>query len=474
MGAAKTKTVGGGTATPVANDWNNFLAQGLKTGTFGGSTNGTGGTSGTGGASASTPQTGVGATIDQLLKGGSGVDFGNKPDFTGATFNPNATNLDLSKYQFNPNTMNLDQLMKSGFKMGSGIGGFNGPQAGAGYAGTSATGVPDFMGNMTQLGKVDMNDPAFAALNQKLTQDNALALANTRERFGGNALNSGASLAEAQFNAQANPAKVLAMQQLQAQMRGLNLADYQGQEQALQGRLGLSSQSQLGNRGISSNESIANAGNATQASIANANLGAQYGQMGLQGQGQILDYLLGAGNLGLNAANSGATNALNAFNANQQSNQWNNQNQFNNAQMQNQFNQNMFGQTSQNALGAAQLGQNAQMGALGHLFGGYQQSNALGTPQAQTVQTQPWWAQALNAAGQIANIGATFVNPFKGANPANTGQNYGSSPLSQMAPNIYGGINPANAGGFGIQQYQPQYQMPIQQQQGYNPFAFGR
>ena len=431
MGKPKTKTVGGGAATPVANSWNQFLGQGLSSGSFGNSsvpynpTNGVGGKGGTGSAkrdlasnNAYPGGNGVpnafGGAIDQLLKGG-GPQFGAAPTLENANFNPNATNLDLSGYNYNPNTMDLSQLMANGFRMGSGgPNGFGGGGASAGMAGTSATGVPDFFGNMTQLGQVDMNDPQFAALAQKLQQDSDLGRANMRERFGGNALNSGASLAESQYNAQVNPANMLAMGQLGAQMRGLNLADFQGLEQAYQGRLGLGSQSQLSNRGISSNESIANAGNATQASIANANNAVQYGQMGLQGQGQILDYLLGAGNLGLNSANSGAQNAYNAFNANNNANQNNNSNAFNQAQMANNFNQGIFGQQSANTLGGYNAGLASQQGMMNQLFGAFGQSNSLGTPQAQTVEVQNPWMQGLQALGGVAQGAAGIYGAVKG------------------------------------------------------------
>lgn len=484
MGKPKTKTVGGGAATPVANSWNQFLGQGLSTGSFGGSnvpynptaTNGQGGVGGTGSArgdlnsypqGSATPGTGnaFGGAIDQLLKG-NGPQFGAAPTLERANYNPNQTNLDLSKFNYSdPNAMNLEQLRQSGFNMGQnqfGTAG-GGMMASAGYAGTQATGVPDFFGNMQQLGKVDMNDPAFAALNQKLQQDTALGLANARERFGGNALNSGASLAEAQFNAQANPANILAMQQLNAQMRGLNLADYQGLEQAYQGRLGLGSQSQLGNRGISSNESIANASNATQASIANANLGAQYGQMGIQGQGQILDYLLGSGRLGLDASQGNAQNAYNAFNANNNANQNNNVNAFNQANMANNFNSNIFGQQSANTLGGFNAGQQGQLGAIGNLFNAYGQSNALGTPQSQTVEVQNPWMQGLQALGGIAQGAAGIYGAYKGNQGYGNMGGGGGAPSWSMPqmPGSFGGSGNGGVQGIPSQGIPGQWSRPM-------------
>ena len=229
MGSPKTKTVGGGSSTKVADSWNQFLGQGLSSGSFGAnsvpynSTNGVGGNAGTGSA------------------------MGDLAAFT-ARMNPQPAGVNNSFGGA------IDQLLR-----------------GSNHQGTSANGVPNFMGDMTQLGKVDMNDPAFAALSQKLNQDTLLGRANMRERFGGNALNSGASLAESQYNAQVNPANVLAMQQLQAQMRGLNLNDFMGQENAIQGRMGMSSQSQLGNRGIDSSEALGFAGQDLQAKMAMIN-----------------------------------------------------------------------------------------------------------------------------------------------------------------------------------------------------------
>jgi hypothetical protein len=422
MGGSKTKTVGGGAASPVATNWNATLLNGLNTGNFDPS-----GTNAFGGA------------INQMLNGGVSPALPGQPGYQTPATNMLNTNLNLTGYNYTPNLSGANQYL-------SNLTG-GGPQAVGASVANSFTGaganIPDFMQNMQNFNigvqPVDMSNPQFAAASSLIDQQNKVDLANLRARFGaagGTGLGTGASAAEAQFNAQAPGNKVLALGQLQNQLFGQNVTTANtllGQMQAAAGetanRLGLASQSQLGNRGIQSGENIASAQNATSASIANAN-------NALQGNNSALNFLLGAGNLGLNAAGQNATNAYNQFSANNNAMNLNNQNLFNNANMANQFGLNLFGQNSSNALASAGMqNQNiAQM--LGQLFGSYQQSNALGTPQAQTVQTPSWLSQTLGALGQGLNL----FNGFKQA-----GNPFGSGP-----PNATGYGSPGYTGGFSM------------------------
>lgn len=463
MGGSKTKTVGGGAATPVATDWNAFLLNGLNTGNFnpGGSINGSPVGNQTGATTSNTMtnafQQGMqnnptfGSSIMQMLGGGAHPNLPNQPGYSNPNTSQLNTGLNLSGFNFNPAASQAGSNQFLNNIMGGG------QQAqGASVANSFTGGVPDFFQNMQNFNigvqPVDMSNPQFAAASNLIDQQNKVDLANLRARFGaagGNGLSTGASQAESQFDAQAPGNKVLALGQLQNQLYGQNINTANtllGQMQAAAGdtanRLGLASNSQLGNRNIQSGENIASAGNATQASIANAN-------NALQGNSSALQYLLGAGNLGLNSAQFNAGNALNQFGANNNAMQMNNQNAFNNANMSNQFGLNLFGQNSSNALNSAQMQNQSIAQMLSQLFNSYQQSNQLGTPQAQTVQTPSPFSQILGAVGQGLNL----FNGFKQA-----GNPFGTS--SGM---------PAQAQGYGSPGYNGGLSMPTIPQPGFTP-----
>lgn len=480
-----TKTVGGGAASPTADAWSQFLGQGLQTGTFGAAAPGTG----IGQQNSPGQQQNQGNAADRMaaarlnaeranrglppinqqapqqypmmgqnspfagaintqLGGGITPNMPNAPGFVNPQLDRLNPNLDLSQYNFNMGQAGLPGFSDA-MRMFSGMGG-------SARAGTSATGVPDFMNTGNQnfnlgLPGVDMNDPQFAAAQQLLDRQNQVDLANMRARYsvgGGAGYSTGALRNEADLRNQMNASNVMTMGQLSNSLRDQNRQDAgtllnqatAGSQDVL-ARLGLSSQSQLGNRGISSNESIANANNAMQG------MGMQQ-----QGFGQLLNYALGLGNLGLNAAGQNANNAYNQFGANNNAMQTNNQNQLGAAGMQNTFNTNQFGQQSQNAMGMAGMqNQNIQQ-ILNQLFGAFGQTQGLGTPQAQTVQTPSPFSQIAGAAGALLPMFAPGAfNPFAmlggmaGNGMSSQGMNNSPQGLGSNWQNPYAGnqgINP--------------------------------
>jgi len=98
--------------------------------------------------------------------------------------------------------------------------------------------------------QVDMSAPQFAAAQQLMDRQNAMNVANLRERFtqgGGGARGTGAMQAEAAYLAQAPAQNVLALNQLAESMRNQGRQDYLTQQQDLATRMGLAfGQQQLG------------------------------------------------------------------------------------------------------------------------------------------------------------------------------------------------------------------------------------
>jgi hypothetical protein len=289
----------------------------------------------------------------------------------------------------------------------------------------------------------DMDSPMMAALRQQGQQDAQLGLANTRARFGaggGMSLGSGASLAEAQFNRQVLPAQQLALGQLGMQQQEMDMANR-----------GLNANVLLQQRG----QNVDQRGQDLQGSIAGANLG-------MQGQGQLLNAMIGQQsnqlgafnaannfNLGMmgnqiNAAGMDAGNALTGFQLGNQATSAGNADALNMFGMQsNNFNtqQGMFGNLG---MGMQGLNQQGQQNTMNQLFNSFNQSNQIGSPQSQIVQ-QP------SALGQIVNAGATVAGGMLGGP-------WGAAIANRM------GQQPQQGGGqFQPQMMQPNFQSQIPQ-----------
>ena len=194
----------------------------------------------------------------------------------------------------------------------------------------------------------------------------------------------------------------LGQQQSLANAQATQQASTQNAANSLQGR-GLD----INQMGLQAQQGQFNAGqnNALQQAMLNAQL--QNQQLGNQ-------FGLGAANLNQQAGQSNNANALaaaqmgNQFNlSNQQNlanfglgtNQLNSSNALQGQQMNNQMFQNMVGQ----GFNMNQLGNSNTMNALNQLFGGFQQSNALGTPQAQFMQSPSMFSQIANPLLQLGS-----------------------------------------------------------------------
>lgn len=529
---AKTKQVGGGAATPVANNWNQFLNSQLMGGQQqpqqGGGINPydwnrmtTGSVTGASGAPGSplTPfmnmaqsnaqqpfqqqqsfqgalQGALGGNVRDISGAGGALQnyFQNQQGFTNpytqqaftqanisdlpTNFGQGQTGMaDISRFQgpaalsrFDVTTpisggqfeTMLSDLIQGGANM----------QAERGFeAAQMQPGV-----QLGQAAQIDTSNPLVAAQLEGVRRAQNIANADLRARFGAEgagALGTGAQFAEAQLAAELAPRQAAIVQQAVQQQQqqdlaerqaaanvGLTgrgqdvqtaLANMQGQLQGAQnvnqfntanlGNLlqaagqarGQTLQTGLGQMGLGLQQAQFNAGqlnNMTQAQL----------QAALQNQQMGNQFGLGAAGLNLQA---GQGNAANRLAAAQMANNFNLANAQNQAQFglgTNQLNaqqlQNMIGQ----GLNLNQLGNQNTMAALAQLFGGFQQSNALGTPQAQMIQ-QP------SAFGQLANAGLQLGSAYLGGGGSFGGIGRGLASLFGGG----GGPQPVNIGGFGSQ-----------------------
>lgn len=251
-------------------------------------------------------------------------------------------------------------------------------------------------GGIGQLLNPDTNSPLFAALKSQQAQQDKAALATNNARFGsggGQALGTGAQYANAQYEAQANPANLLALNTIGTQQQQLDLTNRQASADAL-----------LTQRG----QDVTSRGQDVTANIASANLHQQGMQAALQAYLSALQgnqqTALGRLGIGENTARDQATNALNQFNAGNNAIGLGNRDQIDLTGQHNTFNRDIFGQQSQNQTNLGQLGlgitgqqQSGIQNLLNQLFNSYNNANKIGSPQAQTVQNP-------SDAGQIAQL----------------------------------------------------------------------
>lgn len=184
----------------------------------------------------------------------------------------------------------------------------------------------------------------------------------------------------------------------------------------------------------------ATANNMTQANIANANIG-------MQGMNNMNNWNAQRMAAELQSRGMDSDNAY-------RSAMGNNQFGLDRAGMENQFNMNMFGQQSQNALGQGQLGlglqgliQGGNQNMLNQMFGSFNQSNGIGSPQAQTIQTPNDFQQFMNFAQGVTGIGAGLsgMGMFGNRSPASGTQGFQN--FNWNNPSMNGlGITPMNGG----------------------------
>lgn len=429
MGKPKTETVGGGSATGTADAFNQFLLQGLNSGAFGGQTGPNGATTGV--AQAQGQTNGFGGAINNMLSGRPGdptqysqyfdlMKNGGNGGFGGIGNAPGFQSTEFGVHSASPNNYNA----------AFGEGGFGNQRLGVGAAGSAV----DFnAANFARPGDVfgangvgglmqpNMNDPQFAALAQMQNQRTQLDAANLRARYtagGGSSLGTGASMAESQYLAQANPANTMGMYQIGQQMQNMDMQNR-----------GLNAQTMLGQRGqnidmrnqdMNSMLSAATstAGNQTNANIASAQNMTQGNIAGMNARLQAM------GMDSDSAFRAMQQNNANQFGQNQAANQFNQGNyQFGvNAGLQNQGMQNQYA-LGQAGIGAqmAGLSSQAQQAAMQQLFGSYNNAQQIGTPQAQTVQTPSMFGQIMSGLGQVVGMGSNIYGAMNGGGFGNNG-----------------------------------------------------
>jgi hypothetical protein len=528
----KTVSSGGGSATPVANDFNNFLRQGLNNGSYG-----------------AVGQTqGIGSTLNSLLAGKQSSPelgsineimsrFSQQPNFQPSQisgYNPGSASfggVDFSQGlgQATP------QFSLPGMKLPNSVSGVNYSLPGGGADLSNIVSqigmrnlLPSMNGQTTQAPtdvntSGQQNTPEFDAISKILGNQFTKDLGDIRERYG---VSSAGLNAESLYRSQAIPQLSQALSQsalgqrqagqtdvgLGLQGHGLNLQGALGNLNAGVTQRGQDLESLLTGR----NQDIQTGSLASGQSLAAIqNLLAQRGQdvsqtgLGVEQRGQdinalltgrgqdastglanisnmlagrgldinqlgtISQMLMGRGGLDFNTQNANANNFLSG---------------------QGLLNQYMgtygnlgLGQGQLNLAGQ-QLGQQGQMGALGQLMQALMQSNSLGTAQAQTqtYQTPSAFSNFLSGVNGITgalkgimNLGNPFSSGGGGGSSALMGGNTPMTPgaginmagLQQMMSSMMG-LNKVPSGGTpfsGIQNFGPTMLPQDPMGGGYNP-----
>lgn len=466
-----TRTVGGGSSTRTANQFQNFLQGQLSGPTQSYSaaeTMNAGGVQGimnqmqqnqqmqnspfmqafnqmmSGGGDPSGGQ----AFVNNLMQQGS--NFQNQyssPEFQAANLQQLATNFgqgqtgmaDLSQIgQVGPSQFNTAAGMGQMAQLGSG----GAAQQQALSQLLSGGGGVNFNGNVGMAGPRTVDDIRNTELAGAFDFAEVMrqrAVADQRARFGAEgagALGTGAQFAESTLNAD------LAARNAQNAFDMINRT-----QQVDLGNRSAAAQTALGNQGQNLQAALANAGNTLQGSQAAMN-------SFLQGRGQDLQNQLGNRGLDVNQLGLGLQQSLGNMNAgvnqrgqdinalinnqqlgnqfglgaaqlNNNAMQTNNTNALNQSGMLNNFNLSNAGNMAQfgQAANALNANNNQALGQLGlssnqqqfnninqmlqNLFGGFQQATSIGTPQAQIVQ-EP------SAAGQFLNAGLQLGGAFLG------------------------------------------------------------
>jgi hypothetical protein len=401
-------TGGGGAGAQSANaGFENFLANGINQGVFGGGN--------------------FGNAINQMLQGRVG--------------DPNSLNAWFQNAQQGNGGVNPAALNIHGGYAPPQFQGFTPQTPGQiNYAAPSWVGTdygnPNAQNSATaqlgSAGSANVDGEFGSAVREILNRQSEKSIGDLRARYGatGSGLGSNAQFAESNFRAEALPQIAAALGNINQQERGLNLTQrgqdlqnfYAGQNNLMQGQ----NAQNLFNQ--------ANAG------------------MGMQAQGMNLDALMQMNQMGQqqnqfqNQFNQGNSQFGAQFG--QQADMFNANNMLQNQQMQNQF-----------GLGQAQIGSGlqaqqsqAQQYAIAQMMQAFMQNQGLNTAQRQQVYQPGWVQQGLGAAGQIAGIAGQFANPLSGMMSGLFG--------GQQAPQIYN--TPMNTAGAGYNQPMPLINQQIQ------------
>jgi hypothetical protein len=509
VGAPKTREVGGGQATGMANSFNDFLTQGLTTGSFGNSrtpqqlqnnANAAGvdkmiAGGGLMGKAAQklqgkfpvtpvgpNPQEGQNQTnmfgqgINQLLQGQIGDpssyqglfeglqgNNGGLPNMAGVSYN--TPQFSQGQFQGAPDFQGMDLGQYMGM-LGGGGGGFDAMGAyNKSLQGLGNLNIPkDF--NLSQGMAANFDTPETKAIQQIIGRNMDKDVAAMRARFGsggGTSYGTGAAFAEGNLRAEANPQIAQALSQVNRQEREMDLANrgmvgnmLLGQRAQDSQNLQAGGQIGLGQRGQDMSARMQGQGN-------------QLGLIGMMLQQQMGQNQYGmqqadmANQWGLN--NAGMQNQFNLANSGQQMNA----DQFNtNAQLQNQQMQNQFG-LGKAGIGLGMQGNQlqAQQGMYGQLFNAMNGSNQLGTAKRETLVSPSTGSQIFNGAMGLGGMamGLASGNPFAAMGGAQQmfgggggGGLGGSTPFMNGNTGLFGGQNLGMGGS-------------MQQNSGINPMS---
>jgi hypothetical protein len=292
------------------------------------------------------------------------------------------------------------------------------------FSGINPATLSSGLGTTAQLGSAgsaNVDGEFGAAVREILNRQSEKAVGDLRARYGasGSGLGSNAQYAESNFRAEALPQIAAALGGINQQERGLNLQQRgQDLQNFYQGRgADISQMGLMGQQGANANNAIlgmnqilAGQNNAmNQFNQGNAQFGSQ---IGLQAQGMNMD----------------AINQMNQLNQNQ--NQFMNNYGLQNQQMGNQF----AGMQAQTGLGLQQNQQQAQQFAIQQLMQALMQNQGLNTAQRQQVYQPGWVQQGLGAIGGIAGAAGQLANPLSGMMGALGGLFGGGGPqLGQQA-----------------------------------------
>lgn len=478
---AKTKTVGGGAATGVANDWNAFLKQQLAGNPMGGSmtqqmSNQQQPMQQTGGFQQAFGNmmngnindiSGANAALQNYFQNPNGMNiptnFGNQytaPQFSGVDLSQLPTNFGVGQTgmanlsQFGPNaaqsnfnvmgpvnsgfTNQLNSLMQQG---GMAMGGNGGFSAAANGPHVNMTPQMDYATAYNTLGQ----DPLMERNRQK-------AVADMRARFGAEgagSMGTGAQFAESNLNAElaaqdASQRRAQAMQLMGQDLAGNSALANVGLQNRGQDAQTAIANMQGGLQGTQNNTALMNQLLGAAGQARGQDINAQLQQLGLGAQqsqfnaGQQNDWQSNLMNSILQNQQMGNQFGVNAAQLNNQAMQNNNLNALNQNQFMNQFNQN-------NAQNTAQFGQaanalNSQNQQANNALFQAMMNSGLNLNQMGNQNIQQMLAQMFGAYGQSNGLGTPQAQTIQ--QPSGWGQ------LGQAALGIGGTLLGGPLGGM--------------------------
>lgn len=343
-----TKTVGGGSATGVANDFNGFLKQGLQNGSYG-----------------TVGQTqGLGSSINTLINGRTS-------DPTGLQDYQRTLSQMEQMGRYNPASINpttsADPNAQAGNGVNQALGGIQGLNLSSKFNAGPAYSQRD----------PTVNSPLGAALQQILSQQQNRDIGDLHARYGmsGGAQGTPALQAESLYRSQALPQTAAALGQVDLQQQGLDQGAANLNSQNSLANWGQGLQAILGGGNLALGQNSQTLQNNQFNSGQNFNAQSQNAQNGLQGQ-SLLQQLLGmqgnlalqGGQLNLANANSNSQNMQQALQMMLQ--QYGQANQLGTPQAQTVQQKGLLGQIGDAASGLGNLF--GSFSGFGNIFGGSQ------------------------------------------------------------------------------------------------------